>query len=100
MDLSTQSKPKPKNQLFWIVVLIIVDILIIGGGVWYLISSNQSAKIQPATTPSVTENSTATTTTTIKNDSDLQSAGTDLDSIDLGSIDTTLGQNDTDMSQF
>lgn len=105
-----QIQPNPKHKLSWVLVTALI-LVIAAGGILYFVYANQSSQTAVTDTVSVGTNTTGTadqttdsapaaSSTSLKNDSDLQSASADLDSSDVDSIDTTLSQNDTDSSQF
>ncbi|HLC38839.1 MAG TPA: hypothetical protein VJJ80_01800 [Patescibacteria group bacterium] len=85
----------------WAVFLIIV--LAVAGSLYYYITktSKQISQTSYLAIPATT-NSTSSTSAqaTIKNNTDLDKAQNDLNSIDLNSINSALNQNDTDASGF
>ncbi len=95
-----KNQTKPGGGISWVIVSAII-VIIAAGGIWYVKFANSARQTAGTeTTTSSTAGNTSSDIPAIQNNSDLQAAGTDLDSSNMDTIDTTLSQNDVDSSLF
>jgi flagellar basal body-associated protein FliL len=95
------TSPTPQKHASSSIIWIAIIGIILIAGIMYLVY-NQSAATKKTDQPSTTttETSASPSAASISSDTDLQAASTELDKVDLDSVDSGLTQNDSEAANF